>query len=129
MKKICLLLICLLLLTGCAKSDLKKYYENMSVESKKISGYRLDLRIVGNTDKIIVNKTIKISNYKNTDYEISETNNIKNMFEAFKNKKFFTESNYDTVYVIDNKVYEENKDNKIVRSTKKLSDINYKNPN
>ncbi|HOZ54351.1 MAG TPA: hypothetical protein PKY25_03395 [Bacilli bacterium] len=129
MKKIYILVIFLLLLSGCSKSDLKKYYENMSIKFNKIQGYKLDLRIVGNTDKIIVNKTIKISNFRNTDYEISTANIIKNMFDAFKNGKTALNDNYDKIYIINNKVYEEDENLKLVKSSKKLSSIKYRNPN
>ncbi len=62
MKKILLILIPILILTGCGK-NLNKQYEDMQIGN--IESYQLDLRIYGKE-----NKMIKIDNYKNEEFKI-----------------------------------------------------------
>lgn len=62
MKKILLILIPVLILTGCGK-NLNKQYEDMQIGN--IESYQLDLRIYGKE-----NKMIKIDNYKNEEFKI-----------------------------------------------------------
>lgn len=54
------LLIMLLLITGCDKSNIKKTYENMIDKS-----YEVDIKINGTNDGKRVNDSIRITNYKN----------------------------------------------------------------
>lgn len=61
MKKI-MLLMTILLITGCAKSDLSKAYKNMNV--KEIESYSVDLRTSGNYNDEKVRGAYRISNYK-----------------------------------------------------------------
>lgn len=62
MKKILLIIIPILILTGCGK-NLNKQYEDMQIGN--IESYQLDLRIYGKE-----NKMIKIDNYKNEEFKI-----------------------------------------------------------
>ena len=62
MKKILLILIPILILTGCGK-NLNRQYEDMQIGN--IESYQLDLRIYGKE-----NKMIKIDNYKNEEFKI-----------------------------------------------------------
>ena len=62
MKKILLIIIPILILTGCGK-NLNKQYEDMQIGN--IESYQLDLRIYGKE-----NKMIKIENYKNEEFKI-----------------------------------------------------------
>lgn len=67
MKKILLILIPILILTGCGK-NLNKQYEDMQIGN--IESYQLDLRIYGKE-----NKMIKIDNYKNEEFKIVTNDN------------------------------------------------------
>lgn len=81
MKKILLILIPILILTGCGK-NLNKQYEDMQIGN--IESYQLDLRIHGKE-----NKMIKIDNYKNEEFKII--------------------TNDDTYYVLNGITYKETK--------------------
>ena len=81
MKKILLILIPILILTGCGK-NLNKQYEDMQIGN--IESYQLDLRIYGKE-----NKMIKIDNYKNEEFKIV--------------------TNDDTYYVLNGITYKETK--------------------
>ncbi len=132
MKKIVKLFIIfgvVIILSGCGNKEFLEYYKNMSIDSKSITGYQIDLRISGSNKKAVINKTIKIDNYMNTDYKISEKNVLRNIFELFKNKKFgFINNTDEVIYVVNNKVYEDNDKNEIVLSDRKLSSIHFRNP-
>jgi len=57
------------------ESELTKYSENTVIE--KTESYKLDLRIYGSYDKKSYNKIIMVSNYKNTDKNITITDSGK----------------------------------------------------
>ena len=94
MKKILLILIPILILTGCGK-NLNKQYEDMQIGN--IESYQLDLRIYGKE-----NKMIKIDNYKNEEFKIV--------------------TNYDTYYVLNGITYKEteNKETKYEKVDEKV---------
>ena len=85
MKKV-LIILSLILLTGCGNKEFKSAYENMNI-GKNIESYQLDLRIYGSVDNKRINKMYKIDNYKNQKYKIDT-------FDL-------------TYYFIDGKMYEE----------------------
>ena len=85
MKKI-LIILSVILLTGCGNEEFKKAYENINI-GDNIESYQLDLRIYGNIDNESINEMYKIDNYKNLKYKIDT-------FDL-------------TYYFIDGKMYEE----------------------
>ena len=86
MKKV-LIILSLILLTGCSSKEFKEAYENINI-GNNIESYQLDLRIYGNRDNKRINEMYKIDNYKNQKYKI-DTFNL-------------------TYYFIDGKMFEEN---------------------
>ena len=85
MKKI-LIVLSLILLTGCGNKEFKEAYKNINI-GDNIESYQLDLRIYGSIDDKRINEMYKIDNYKNQKYKI-------NTFDL-------------TYYFIDGKMYEE----------------------
>ena len=85
MKKV-LIVLSLIILTGCGSKEFKEAYENINI-GNNIESYQLDLRIYGNRDNKRINEMYKIDNYQNQKYKI-DTFNL-------------------TYYFIDGKMYEE----------------------
>ena len=85
MKKV-LIVLSLIILTGCGSKEFKEVYENINI-GNNIESYQLDLRIYGNRDNKRINEMYKIDNYKNQKYKIDT-------FDL-------------TYYFIDGKIYEE----------------------
>lgn len=73
MKKIFIIVFCLILLTGCNGKELKEVYNNMKI-GESIESYQLDLRIYGENNGERVNEMYKIDNYKNQKYKIDTYN-------------------------------------------------------
>lgn len=73
MKKIIILLLSIIILTGCTDKELKEEYNDTK---NSIESYQLDLRIYGSFDNKKVNKIYKIDNYKNQKYKIDTINVI-----------------------------------------------------
>ncbi len=73
MKKIFIIVFCLILLTGCNGKELKEIYNNMKI-GESIESYQLDLRIYGENNGERVNEMYKIDNYKNQKYKIDTYN-------------------------------------------------------
>lgn len=73
MKKIIILLLSIIILTGCTDKELKEKYNDIK---NSIESYQLDLRIYGSFDNKKVNKIYKIDNYKNQKYKIDTINVI-----------------------------------------------------
>lgn len=98
------LLIMLLLITGCDKSNIKKTYENMIDKS-----YEVDIKINGTNDGKRVNDSIRITNYKNKEYKIFYLNENKIIYK-FNNKSYIKENdnyieNNDINYYTNPKLY------------------------
>ena len=72
MKKV-LIILSLILLTGCSSKEFKEAYENINI-GNNIESYQLDLRIYGNRDNKRINEMYKIDNYKNQKYKIDTYN-------------------------------------------------------
>ena len=85
MKKV-LIILSLILLTGCGSKEFKEAYENINI-GNNIESYQLDLRIYGKRDNKRISEMYKIDNYKNQKYKI-DTFNL-------------------TYYFIDGKMFEE----------------------
>ena len=73
MKKLIILLLSIIILTGCTDKELKEKYNDIK---KSVESYQLDLRVYGSFDNKKVNKTYKIDNYKNQKYKIDTINVI-----------------------------------------------------
>ena len=73
MKKLIILLLSIIILTGCTDKELKEKYNDTK---KSVESYQLDLRVYGNFDNKKINKTYKIDNYKNQKYKIDTINVI-----------------------------------------------------
>lgn len=73
MKKIIILLLSIIILTGCTDKELKEEYNDIK---NSIESYQLDLRVYGSFDNKKVNKIYKIDNYKNQKYKIDTINVI-----------------------------------------------------
>lgn len=86
MKKI-LLIISLLILTGCNKTDIKNTYENMIDKS-----YEMDIKVNGINENNRINDSTRITNYKNKEYKILYLNEDKLIYK-FNNKLYIKESN------------------------------------
>lgn len=132
MKKIFKLFIVLgivILLSGCGTKKFTEYYNNMEVSKDNINGYSLNLRIYSSKKANIINRAIKVDNYMNKSYKISEINMNKDIFNIIKNK---TKENIFNVeeeikYLINGKLYEKDKDDKYVISSNE--NTKYTNPN
>ena len=74
MKKV-LIVLSLIILTGCGSKEFKEVYENINI-GNNIESYQLDLRIYGNRDNKRINEMYKIDNYKNQKYKIDTINVI-----------------------------------------------------
>jgi len=68
-KKILLLSVFVLLITGCAKSDLKKSFNKMDINL--IKNYSVDLRINGEINDKSIKVSHRITNYNNEQLSIS----------------------------------------------------------
>lgn len=95
MKKILLILIPILILTGCGK-NLNKQYEDMQIGN--IESYQLDLRIYGKE-----NKMIKIDNYKNEEFKIVTNDNTYYVLNGITYKE--TENKETKYEKVDEKVF------------------------
>ena len=94
MKKV-LIILSLILLTGCGNKEFKEVYENMNI-GDNIESYQLDLRIYGNIDNKTINEMYKIDNYKNQKYKI-DTFNLTYYFidgKMFEEKEVMEEIQY-----------------------------------
>lgn len=96
-KKLVLIGVLVLLLTGCSNKNFVKNYKQMIVKDKGINGYTLDLRIYGNYKNKIINELVRVQNYKNNQYEIrvskgiqDETIKIQDEVYYIRNKKVYT---------------------------------------
>lgn len=74
MKKILILLVCLISVSGCARDEFKSYYQNMKI-GDITSSYRLELRLSGIINGEKVNELYEIRNDKNESYMILKDNN------------------------------------------------------
>ena len=73
MKKLIILLLSIIILTGCTDKELKEEYNDIK---NSVEIYQLDLRVYGSFDNKKINKTYKIDNYKNQKYKIDTINVI-----------------------------------------------------
>lgn len=104
-KKIIVILL-LIILTGCGKSELDVLYDKMHVGKDGVNGYSIDLRIYGKVSNEFINKIISVSNYNDQDFKVTVIN--ENM----------------VIYVIDGETYQKEAD-KYIKVTEKQK---YDNP-
>ena len=116
MKKILFLVSLLLVVGGCSNSQFKPNYENMQVSDNGINGYSLDLRAYGKVGTEMINKIVKLDNYKNQEYKII---NIDANVIADEGQ---TEENI--LYILKGKVYAEDDKGKYIEDTKNTKYIN-----
>ncbi len=114
--KIILIVAVIILLTGCSNKSLIKVYDNMKA-SEDMNGYSIDLRIYGKVEGTSYNTIIKISNYKDEKFLVTEINS--NTSKA-PNKTNETEN---LTYIIDGKIYR-----KVDEEYKEVEEYNYTNP-
>jgi hypothetical protein len=124
MKKVLLVIAGVLLLTGCAKGDLKAGYENMQIAENKINGYQLDLRITGNYNDQSISENVRITNYQNKNYEIVISNNNKSDSSS-KSWHFSSNNKKDIIYIKDGSVYTADENGTYVLSS---TPVKYANP-
>lgn len=113
--KIVVVTMMLILIAGCTSKDFKNAYNNMQVSDKKINGYSLDLRINGTYNNKNVREIVKITNYKNKEYEIRVVNS------GVPTSK----DNDEITYIKDNKTYVKGEDEKYTETT---AEVKYKDP-
>jgi hypothetical protein len=123
MKKVLLVIAGVLLLTGCAKEDLKAGYENMQIAENKINGYQLDLRITGNYNDQSISENVRITNYQNKDYAIVINNNKKT--GTSRSWDFSSNNKADIIYIKDGSVYTADDNGTYVLSS---TPVKYANP-
>ena len=112
--KIIMILMIMIVLTGCSNRHLIKVYNNMRA-SKDMNGYSVNLRIYGRANDKTFNKIIRITNYKDEKFLITEVNPSANGRER--------EDSEDLTYVIDGTIYR-----KVNNEYKKVKKYKYTNP-
>lgn len=116
MKKILFLVSLLLIVGGCSNSKFKPNYENMQVSDNGINGYSLDLRAYGKVGTEMINKIVKLDNYKNQEYKIINIDaNV--IDDEGKTKE-------EILYILNGKVYVEDNKGKYTEDTKNTKYIN-----
>lgn len=97
MKKVMLVLIGVLLLSGCTNKEMVTFYENTKA-GEKIDSYQLDLRIYGNYDDETYSEIVRIDNYKGTQYKIDyiSKNDIKVQEETIDEEPIEEENTEET---------------------------------
>lgn len=65
------LLLLLIIVTGCGNKEFDKLYEKMHNGEEGINGYFIDLRIYGSASDVLINDMIRISNYKDREFKIT----------------------------------------------------------
>lgn len=93
-------------------------YNKMQISESGINGYNLDLRIYGTINNESINKTVKIKNYMNSDFEIRLPQKV-----AFAQTGNINEN--EVIYIKGNKKYIKNNANDYIISNKK---VKYTNP-
>ena len=136
MKKLLLAFVGVLILSGCTNKEMVTYYENTKAGGA-IDSYQLDLRIYGTFNEKSYSETVKIDNYKGTQFkidyvsknlpiiteelEIEETEeNIEETVEDIMPDRLFEDN---ASYVIDGKKY-----SKEEGVFKEVSSLTFSNP-
>jgi hypothetical protein len=116
MKRILFLASLLLVVGGCSNSQFKPNYDNMQVSDDGINGYSLDLRVYGKVGTDVINKIVKLDNYKNQQYKIINID-AKVIDDEGRTKE-------DILYVLNGKLYVEDDKGKYIEDTENTKYIN-----
>jgi len=81
-KKLLMVLVAALMLTGCASKDLKNAYNKMKVGDGKnqINGYSLSIRLFGLYNDEKVNQSIRVQNYLGKNYKVVDSSDTETTY-------------------------------------------------
>ncbi len=110
-------LLAVLLLTGCASSEMTKSYDKMQV-GKEIDSYQLDLRIYGVYNNKSISEIVRVDNYKGTQFKVDyiSLNDQKNTTPTTEENGIMKDN---ALYIIDKVMYRQNTSGKYAKTTEK----------